>query len=89
MKANQINIKKASNRNTQLYEVRIGQVSLFFSYETCIAFQYPKGAYMSENVWSVTTGRHMNELGKTWFTIIPYKEFQRKLEELELNDWVI
>ena len=51
------------NRNTKSLTVSIGSLDLYFSYSTLIAFSSDKvGFWISENVWSVTTGRHLNEI---------------------------
>ena len=43
--------------------VTVGDVDLYFSYETCVAFRAP-GLFLvvCENVWSTTTGKLLNEL---------------------------
>ena len=69
----------------------IDDLKLFFSYDTIVAFDYPGiGLNVSENVWSVTTGKHLN-----WIDYgakdrrIPNNEFQMKLrillEKLDLE----
>lgn len=41
--------------------VRVGDMDLWFSYETCIAFHGPEGdLVVHENVWGPTTGKHLN-----------------------------
>lgn len=43
-------------------EVTIGDVTLWFSYKTVIAFHSPAtGFVVSENLWSNTTGKHLGE----------------------------
>lgn len=42
-------------------EVGIGNVSLYFSYKTLIAYSDPQdGLVVCENAWSTTTGKHLN-----------------------------
>lgn len=42
--------------------VHLGTLSLLFSYETIVAYRYRfEGWKVSENIWSVTTGKHMNQ----------------------------
>lgn len=56
-----MNIRKSENGN--LTEVSIGGVTLWFSYETCVAFAVPGvGTRVCENVWSNTTSRHLNSI---------------------------
>ena len=52
----------------------VGNNNFYFSYRTCIAFQARGKLYCSENVWSVTTGKHLN-------CIQPDKERRLKSEE--------
>lgn len=43
-------------------EVTIGDVTLWFSYQTVIAFHSPATKFVvSENLWANTTGRHINQ----------------------------
>ena len=40
--------------------VDIGTLSLYFSYETVVAFQDVDGLKVRQNDWSTTTGKHLN-----------------------------
>lgn len=41
--------------------VTVGEIDLYFSYQTCIAFRTPGfGLVCSQNNWSTTTGKHLN-----------------------------
>lgn len=63
-------------------EVRIGDLSLYFSYETCVGFYHGStGTVLSENVWSSTTGKHLNNFGDK-SRRIPNAEFETKLNEI-------
>lgn len=48
----------ASNFNS----VDINGVRVFFSYETAIAFSIPGQTVVRQNVWSTTTGKHLNRV---------------------------
>lgn len=52
-------LKKISN---SLTTVEIGKYTIWFSYETIVAFRDETGLHCSENQWSVTTGKHLNEI---------------------------
>lgn len=58
--------------------VRIGQIQIWFSYETVIAFgvvgDVPK---VRENEWGPTTGKHMNHIGVPAKSRIEGAEFER------------
>lgn len=40
----------------------IGDLILYFSYETCVAFSDKQGLCVSENIWTRTTGKFLNDL---------------------------
>ncbi len=61
--------------------VQIGALTLYFSYETVIGFRSPeKGFVVSKNVWSRTTGKHLNAFSDKRDRI-DNTEFQKLLEE--------
>ena len=42
-------------------EVEVGDLTIWFSYSTAIAFHTPDtGTVVSENYWGPTTGKHLN-----------------------------
>jgi len=59
-------------------------LTLYFSYQTCVAFYPPHGErVISENSWGPTTGRHLNELdGGRKKERVPRAEFEEKLAEV-------
>lgn len=70
--------------NGNLTDVTVGTVTYWFSYETCVAFQDGSGPrVVSENVWSSTTGKHLNYIdGHRRERRVPHAEFTRLLEGL-------
>jgi hypothetical protein len=62
--------------------VRVDGKVFWFSYQTCIAFQ--DGGYMAvcENVWSRTTGKHLNHIDPDKASRLPHAEFVRRLKEV-------
>lgn len=56
-----VSIKHPTDR-PNFSRVTIGNITLWFSYETCVAFTDPEtfGTWVSENVWGPTTGKHLN-----------------------------
>lgn len=60
--------------------VKIGLLELAFSYDTIVAFRYDRGWHVSENVWSRTTGAHLNYLADK-DARIPYDKWKRLLDE--------
>lgn len=76
------NCNENSARNFNCVE--IGELELYFSYETCVAFWTPKtGLVVSENIWGNTTGKHLNWLdGGRKERRVPHSEFEKQLKEL-------
>lgn len=61
--------------------VRIGNLTLYFSYRTVVAFNDNNNFWISKNVWSNTTGRHLNCINRNKSIRIDYEEFKVKLNE--------
>lgn len=59
--------------------VTVNQLCLWFSYETCIAFNAGEGTVARENDWGPTTGKHLNAIGTS--NRVPGDVFERMLEE--------
>ena len=74
--------KIASN----FYEVKIDlpeiYLALYFSYETIIAYRYGNQLQVCENVWSRTTGEHLNYLNPIEKKRLPFEVFNSKLNQL-------
>lgn len=45
-----------------LYSEWSGGYQIFYSYNTTVAVRTPLETYVSENVWSVTTAKHLNRI---------------------------
>jgi len=77
-----VRMRKYSEGKTNAHSVQIGLVELYFSYETCIAFDDGHERVISENVWSTTTGRHLNAICDDKSIRLPNAEFQKRLSAL-------
>ena len=65
--------------------VWVGDLTLVFSYETVIAFQYGWGAdnwVVRENDWSATTGKHLNWVNEDHKDRLTGEEFKRALDNV-------
>ena len=63
--------------------VRVGMLTLYFSYQTCIAFQLAgTRPVVSENMAGTTTGKHINTVSLDKKTRLPWNKFQEKLSAL-------
>jgi hypothetical protein len=60
--------------------VHLGPVSLGFSYETIVGIATQHVWTMSENVWSKSTGKHINMIGGTTARRVPHDEFTAALK---------
>ncbi|MHC1625204.1 MAG: hypothetical protein ACXQS2_04330 [Methermicoccaceae archaeon] len=63
--------------------VKVGNLTLYFSYDTVVAFKHPDyGFVVCENVFSPTTGKHLNWLdGGDKKGRVPYDKFKELLNE--------
>lgn len=74
----------SSNYGANSLMVEIGALTLYFSYETVVAFESPEsGRLVRQNDWSTTTGKHLNWIdGGKKKERIPGPEFESKLAEV-------
>jgi len=64
--------------------VNVGELVLWFSYETIIAFSTPEthGRVVCENAWGTTTGKHLNWIDHgNKEDRLNYETFSAKLKE--------
>jgi len=70
------------NRN----RVEIGDVTLYFSYETIVAYSSPgDGIVCCQNDWSNTTGKYLNMIEPDKKKRIPRTVFQERLDKVLLS----
>lgn len=71
-------------------EVTVGQLTLWFSYQTVVGFEHPStGRVVSENLWSTTTGKHLGVIEKNKKKRVSRMEFQDRLKVvLEKLTWI-
>jgi hypothetical protein len=66
-----------------LTEVVINDEKFFyFSYSTCIAFQIDNQLFISENVWSSTTGKHLNRINPDKTIRMNHEDFENALAQV-------
>ncbi len=79
-------VELSRSQSNNLTRVYLGNLVLWFSYETVVAFHVPgQPRVVSENVWSQTTGRHLNEISADKSARVPHDEFTRKLGEVMVH----
>lgn len=71
----------ANNYGTHALAMEIGGLTIFFSYETPIAFRIGGELVIRENDWGGTTGKHLNWINREKKIRISAGEFEGKLEE--------
>ena len=87
---NELEIKKWNygnysndNYGSHTQAINIGKLTLYFSYDTVVAFSHPDtGTVVCENVFSRTTGKHLNWLEPDKSKRVKYEEFKKKLDEI-------
>jgi hypothetical protein len=63
-------------------KITLGSLVMGFSYETIVMFSTPAtGTVVCENIWSRTTGKHINMLAGAQTSRTPYDEFARLLHD--------
>ena len=73
---------KSDNYGYHTIALDFGEITLYFSYQTIIAFAHRKiGFKVCENVWTSTTGKHLNWLESDKKRRIPRTEFKRLLSK--------
>ena len=61
--------------------VHLPGLTIWFSYETPIAFRSSEGEFVRENDWGPTTGKHLNRIdGGYREGRIPGSEFEERLQ---------
>ena len=71
-------------------KINIGTITVWFSYDTPIAFRESGERVVRENIWSTTTGNHLNAIDggtkEAKARRVSSDEFNRALDELELGE---
>jgi hypothetical protein len=68
------------------HRIFINDFCFWFSYETIVAYKIPgKATVCSQNKWSNTTGKHLNEIEPNEDKRIDASQFENLVETLEIN----
>lgn len=62
--------------------VDIGELTIWFSYRTPVAYSFKGEFFCRQNEWSTTTGKLLNELESDKSKRIPGTDFENKLNNL-------
>ena len=72
----------SSNYGAHCLVFNIGGLSVYFSYDTPVAFERPAtGLVIRQNDWGPTTGRHLNWISPDKDRRIPGEQFEKQLAE--------
>ena len=74
-----------SNYGAHCLEVTIGGLSVYFSYDTPIAFAGRGNSLtISENCWGATTGKHLNCIDRDKKKRLARAEFEKRLAVVKI-----
>lgn len=77
-----ISLSNPTNRNTEARVLTLGPHRLYFSYETLVAYAGPLGAATTSKKWSVTTSKHIREMGADRLPRIDQEELERRVQPI-------
>jgi hypothetical protein len=69
-----------------LWFENIGDKTIYYSYNTTVAVRTPIDTYVSENVWSVTTARHLNRIEELTGSDREYRMRYRDFRDFCINN---
>ena len=69
-----------------LWFENIGDKTIYYSYNTTVAVKTPIDTYVCENVWSVTTARHLNRIEELTGSNREYRMRYRDFREFCINN---
>ena len=69
-----------------LWFENIGDKTIYYSYNTTVAVKTPIDTYVSENVWSVTTARHLNRIEELTGSNREYRMRYKDFREFCINN---
>lgn len=73
----------SDNYRAHSLKFTVGNLTVYFSYETPVAFWYPStGIVIRENDWGTTTGKHLNWIDSDKSKRISGEEFEKKLNKV-------
>jgi hypothetical protein len=69
-----------------LYQKIQGDKTIFYSYNTTVAVKTPIETYVCENVWSVTTAKHLNRIEELTGSDKDYRMKYQDFREFCINN---
>lgn len=72
---------ESDNYGAHTLLVDLGEIEFYYSYKTIVAYQdVQDGLVVSENVWGVTTGKHLNWINDNKKHRVKNQEFEEMLK---------
>ena len=84
-----VNVWNYCDTSDKSKAVTIKNLTLYFSYETIIAFSDDTETAIVKNGWSMTTGKHLNSIDRDKNKRIDYKEFKEKLTRAFIRNGIL
>ena len=69
-----------------LYSEEQGNKTIYYSYNTTVAVKTPIDTYVSENVWSITTAKHLNRIEELTGSNKEYRMRYKDFREFCINN---
>ena len=69
-----------------LWFENIGDKTIYYSYNTTVAVKTPIDTYVCENVWSVTTAKHLNRIEELTGSDREYRMRYKDFREFCINN---
>lgn len=69
-----------------LYQKIQGDKTIFYSYNTTVAVKTPVETYVCENVWSITTAKHLNRIEELTGSNREYRMKYQDFREFCINN---
>ena len=69
-----------------LWFENVGDKTIYYSYNTTVAVRTPIDTYVCENVWSVTTARHLNRIEELTGSDREYRMRYKDFREFCINN---
>jgi len=72
--------------NKSLYFENVGDKTIYYSYNTTVAIKTPIETYVCENVWSITTAKHLNRIEELTGSDREYRMKYKHFREFCINN---
>jgi len=71
----------SDNYGSHSQAIELGNLTIYFSYDTVVAFSEPGNLTCTENTWGPTTGKHLNAIQPDHDKRLKRDDFEKQLEK--------